>query len=107
MKMIIRSQRQVAALTAILRKSEKSVVRLLQQDQPWEAMHTVSMAQLHYPLISKLIFLHVHTFKASWNTGTPGWYVHTSMDKKRVIMKCDVKGIQSHVCKCHVHTMCS
>lgn len=39
MKMIIQSHhRRVVELTAILRKSEKSVVRLLQQDQPWEAM---------------------------------------------------------------------
>ncbi len=66
-KKLIQSH-HIKALTAILRKSEKSVVRLLQQDQPWEAMKdtiewgltrsNITTELFNFTLISKRIFLH-------------------------------------------------
>lgn len=49
-------------LTGILRNSVKSVLLFLQHDHP---------------------------FRASWNTGTPGWYVQLSeMQKKKKNQQC-------------------
>lgn len=66
-------------LTAMLRKSEKSVVLLLQQDHPcrklWDALN------FHRIFWHETLEQHF-TFNASWNTGTPGWKVQASIGNK-------------------------
>lgn len=74
-------KRENRKLTAMLRKSEKSVVLLLQQDHPWEDFTETLVLTTKDDQIC--VFSNYFTFKASWNTGTPGWYVQPSVKKNK------------------------